>query len=109
MTKSFAPSIFADSEISMGKLFINDFAIIMFHTENMRGRINAMYEFLKFRYLIHKRYQGTRPPLKSVVKKKKKENLFLQGKSFLDKTYPVMVASKTATKVPTAVTPIVVA
>ena len=52
-------------------------------------------------------YQGTRPPLNSVVKKKKNENLFLHGKSLLERTYPVMDARKTASNVPKNVTPIV--
>ena len=52
-------------------------------------------------------YQGTRPPLNSVVKKKKNENLFLHGKSLHERTYPVIDARKTASNVPKNVTPIV--
>ena len=33
-------------------------------------------------------------------KKKKKENLFLHGKSFLDRTYPVIVEIRTERHVP---------
>ena len=54
-------------------------------------------------------YQGTSPPLNRVVKKKKNENLFLHGKSFLDNTYPVIVESMMEKNVPTKVTPMVFA
>jgi hypothetical protein len=108
IAKSFAPSILADSVIALGIPFINDFAIIIFHTENISGNIRAIYEFLKCKYLTHNIYHGTSPPLKSVVKKKKNENLLRHGKSFLDKTYPVIVAKNTARKVPKRVTPIVI-
>ena len=46
---SFAPSILADSVIAAGIPLINVFAIIMFHTENISGRINAQMEFFMCR------------------------------------------------------------
>ena len=48
-------------------------------------------------------------PAKTGEKKKKKnENWFLQGKSFLLSTYPVIVAIRTERNVPIAVTLIVI-
>ena len=49
ITISFAPSILADSVIAAGIPLINVFAIIMFHTENISGRINAQMEFFMCR------------------------------------------------------------
>ena len=43
--KSVAPSIVPDSVIEAGIPFIKVFAIIMFHTENSIGRINAKILF----------------------------------------------------------------
>ena len=80
------------------------FAIIMFHTENRQGRINEYTWLLNLKNLEHIKYQGTSPPLNKVVKKKKKEILFLQGKSGLASTYPVIADNPTAVIVPTAVT-----
>lgn len=63
---------------------------------------------IKFKELGTHRYQGTRPPLNKVVKKKKKDILFLQGKSGLASTYPVIADSRTAVIVPTTVTKMVI-
>ena len=52
---------------------------------------------------------GTNPPLNRVVKKKKKDILFLHRKSGRCNTYPVMEAIKTARNVPVKVTKIVLA
>ena len=47
--------------------------MIIFQTENIRGTINPRYEFLKPNTFVFRRYVGTRPPEKSVVKKKKND------------------------------------
>ena len=60
--KSVAPSIVPDSVIEAGIPFIKVFAIIMFHTENSIGRINAKILFFNPRYRVINRYHGTNPP-----------------------------------------------
>lgn len=40
---------------------------------------------------VHRSDTMEQTPLNSVVKKRKRKNLFLHGKSFLDRTYPVIV------------------
>ena len=68
--KSPAPSIFADSVISMGIPPMNPFTRIICHTETIVGTISAQMVFFKCRYFTHRIYHGTNPPENNVVKKK---------------------------------------
>ncbi|MNN40765.1 hypothetical protein D3C81_1548510 [compost metagenome] len=63
-----APSILADSMISIGIFDMNPFITIMLNGDSSTGRINASKLSFRCKYCVIRMYEGTNPPLNSIVK-----------------------------------------